>query len=85
MRAVVSKQTITHISMAMEMLIITQGQAFQFMGIRSAVIVMNVPASPEDKGDDMKDSFYEELECVRILCSSSLLTESRAFSKFTND
>jgi hypothetical protein len=28
------------------------------------IIVLNVHAPTEDKIDDMKDSFYEELECV---------------------
>jgi hypothetical protein len=28
------------------------------------IIVLNVPAPTEDKIDDLKDSFYEELECV---------------------
>jgi hypothetical protein len=28
------------------------------------VIVLNVHAPTEDKTDDMKDSFYEELECI---------------------
>jgi hypothetical protein len=28
------------------------------------VIVLHVHAPTEDKIDDMKDSFYEELECV---------------------
>jgi len=28
------------------------------------MIVMNVHAPTEDKSDDTKDSFYEELECV---------------------
>jgi hypothetical protein len=28
------------------------------------IILLNVQASTEDKIDDMKDSFYEELECV---------------------
>jgi hypothetical protein len=28
------------------------------------IIVLNVHAPTEDKTDDVKDSFYEELECV---------------------
>jgi hypothetical protein len=28
------------------------------------IIVLNVHASTEDKIDDMKGSFYEELECI---------------------
>jgi hypothetical protein len=28
------------------------------------IIVLNVHAPTEDKADDVKDSFYEELECV---------------------
>jgi endonuclease/exonuclease/phosphatase family metal-dependent hydrolase len=28
------------------------------------IIVLNVHASTEDKTDDVKDSFYEELECI---------------------
>jgi hypothetical protein len=28
------------------------------------IIVLNVHAQTEDRTDDMKDSFYEELECV---------------------
>jgi len=28
------------------------------------IVVVNVHASTEDKSDDMKDSFYEALECV---------------------
>jgi hypothetical protein len=28
------------------------------------IIVLNVPAPTEDKTDDVKDNFYEELECI---------------------
>jgi hypothetical protein len=31
------------------------------------IIVLNVHAPTEDKTDDVKDSFYEELECVRYI------------------
>jgi hypothetical protein len=30
------------------------------------IVVLNVHAPCEDKGDDVKDSFYEELGCVFI-------------------
>jgi hypothetical protein len=32
------------------------------------IIVLNVHAPTEDKTDDVKDSFYEELECVFDKC-----------------
>jgi hypothetical protein len=32
--------------------------------LRGHIIVLNVHAPRKDKTDDVKDSFYEELECV---------------------
>jgi hypothetical protein len=32
--------------------------------LRGHIIVRNVHARTEDKSDDVKDSLYEELECV---------------------
>jgi hypothetical protein len=33
-------------------------------GYWCSIIFMNVHTPMEDESDDMKDSFYEELECV---------------------
>jgi hypothetical protein len=33
-------------------------------GRRCHIIVLNIHAPTEDKTDDVKDSFYEEVECV---------------------
>jgi hypothetical protein len=33
-------------------------------GRRFRIIVLNVHTSTEEKNDDVKDSFYEELDCI---------------------
>jgi hypothetical protein len=41
------------------------------------IIVLNVHAPTEDKNDDMKDSFYEELERVLDLFPKHHMTVSK--------
>jgi hypothetical protein len=42
-------------------------------------IVLNVHAPTEDKSDDMKDSFHEELDCVQELDPLQGTTQKRRF------